>query len=189
MARMMFPDRSMYRDASPSQLVAHSRQRLVECLAEIEYHEDRLQRAKRRWYREQERRTGVDIIGNPAEEAAQSWLWRKTALAQDIVGDIQLWASRAQLYIGVISSFDGVGQTIRGNAPTYTVGNGTFTPATPTEMARAGSSQGLPKDVYWVVASPRTSIMEILNDPQEGEMIRNQSAAFLFVGGAWRRQP
>ena len=105
MSRMGWPTQDALNDATPSQIAAHCLDRLRECLFEVERHEDRLARVKRRWFHDQARKAGVDA-DDPATAAGLSWAWRKTAIAQDIVGDIKLWADRTSFYASVHGAFN-----------------------------------------------------------------------------------
>jgi hypothetical protein len=104
--RMLFPGRDDYMNCESDALVAHSRSRMRECLFEIERHEDKLQCAKKRWMYDQARKAGVNVE-DPVVVAGLAWTWRKTAIAQDIIGDIQLWKSRLEVYAAVVGGFEG----------------------------------------------------------------------------------
>lgn len=105
MTRRLFTNRDSYMLAKNAELRDHADERLREALYEIERNEDLLQRAKKRWMYDQARRAGVDA-DEPATRAGLSWAWRKTAIAQDIIGDIQLWKSRLEVYSAVLGGVD-----------------------------------------------------------------------------------
>lgn len=103
MSRMLFRTAEEYMLAGDGVLRDHATTRLREALYELERNEDLLARAKRRWMYDQGRKAGVNPE-EPATAAGLSWAWRKTAIAQDIVGDIQLWKSRLEVYAAVLGA-------------------------------------------------------------------------------------